>query len=309
MTDKVVPVLLRGAGAATELLVFRHPLAGVQLIKGTIEPSESAEAAALRELYEEAGVADAAVVGHLGTWLNPHTNDVWHLQLIRVSRALQNAWAHETGDGGGLTFLCFWHRLDEDGDGDWHVMYRDALGVIRDRMRDGVSADEGFRTVSLAEASRLPRRQSARLLVLDDNARLLLFRYDDGRRPPFWATAGGQVLPGERPEDTAARELFEETGLRGQIGRLVRERVEVFAAGDLPLTEWHESYFEVQTRGGVLQRQGWTAEEHRTIRASRWWSLAELQSTTETVLPTWLPEALAQLVGGSRASHSASSRQ
>jgi 8-oxo-dGTP pyrophosphatase MutT (NUDIX family) len=43
----------------------------------------------------------------------------------------------------------------------------------------------------------LPQRSSARLLILDPDGRLLLFRYEDAREPPFWATPGGQLLPGE----------------------------------------------------------------------------------------------------------------
>ena len=36
--------------------MFRHPLAGIQLVKGTVEPSESPEDAARRELFEESGL-------------------------------------------------------------------------------------------------------------------------------------------------------------------------------------------------------------------------------------------------------------
>jgi len=36
--------------------MFRHPLAGIQLAKGTVEPSESPADAARRELFEESGL-------------------------------------------------------------------------------------------------------------------------------------------------------------------------------------------------------------------------------------------------------------
>jgi 8-oxo-dGTP diphosphatase len=142
----------------------------------------------------------------------------------------------------------------------------------------------------------LPERQSARLLILDPADRLLLFRYHDAHRAPFWATVGGMVQPGETLEQTAARELREETGFTDPIGRLVRERDEVFQAGDVPLSRWHEFYFEVRTPGGPVVTTGWTDEERRTIRASRWWTLAELQTTDEPVLPVWLAEVFATLV-------------
>lgn len=150
--------------------------------------------------------------------------------------------------------------------------------------------------MSLPESS-LPERRSARLLVVAQDGRLLLFRYEDGREPPFWATPGGQLLPGETFEQAAARELAEETGFAAPLGPLVRTREAVFTAGDAGPARWVEHYFEVHVdAAGTPARGWWTAEERRTIRATRWWSLAELRATEDPVLPTWLPEALAALL-------------
>jgi 8-oxo-dGTP pyrophosphatase MutT (NUDIX family) len=54
------------AGSAPELLVFRHPRAGVQLPAGSVEPGEAIDAAALREVVEETALEGAALVGKLG---------------------------------------------------------------------------------------------------------------------------------------------------------------------------------------------------------------------------------------------------
>ena len=48
-----------------ELLVFEHPLAGVQLPAGTVEVGESMEAAVLRETAEETGLTDVQLVDNL----------------------------------------------------------------------------------------------------------------------------------------------------------------------------------------------------------------------------------------------------
>jgi ADP-ribose pyrophosphatase YjhB (NUDIX family) len=144
--------------------------------------------------------------------------------------------------------------------------------------------------------SLVPERRSARLLIVDPDGRLLLFRYDDGRVPPFWATPGGLLLEGETYEAAAARELVEETGFAAPVGALVRTRDEVFEAGDLGPARWIERYYLVRAAGGTPDRRGWTAEEQRTIRTVRWWSLAELRAADEPVRPAWLPDTLTSLL-------------
>lgn len=39
-------------------------------------------------------------------------------------------------------------------------------------------------------------RRSARLVIVAEDA-VLLFRYHDEHHAPFWATPGGELLPGE----------------------------------------------------------------------------------------------------------------
>ncbi|WP_272972120.1 NUDIX domain-containing protein [Comamonas terrigena] len=62
---KACPVVIRGLGTI-EILAFEHPLAGLQLVKGTIEPGETSAAAALRELREESGLHASHVATDLG---------------------------------------------------------------------------------------------------------------------------------------------------------------------------------------------------------------------------------------------------
>ncbi|MCU0649490.1 MAG: NUDIX domain-containing protein [Gemmatimonadaceae bacterium] len=279
---KVVPVVRRWRGDTLEILAFRHPLAGLQLVKGTVEPGESLHAAAERELREEAGI-DGRTATSLGDMWNDVTAQSWHFVLMDVPGALPDAWVHRALDDGGHDFAFFWLALDHVRADDWHAMYVRAL--------------EHLRQVTHIEA--LPERHCARLLIIDASDRTLLFRYADGRRPPFWATVGGQVLPGETVEATAARELREETGYRDAIGSLVRRRVEVFQAGDVPLSRWVEHYFVVRTAGGALDTTDWTEEERRTIREWRWWSVAELRARTEQLFPAWLPDELERLVAAS----------
>jgi 8-oxo-dGTP diphosphatase len=54
--------------------------------------------------------------------------------------------------------------------------------------------------------------------ILDSAGRVLLVQHTYGRLN--WELPGGLVEPGEAPHEGALRELFEETCLRGELGRL-----------------------------------------------------------------------------------------
>ncbi|HFF5634371.1 TPA: NUDIX domain-containing protein, partial [Acinetobacter baumannii] len=66
LIEKVVPGVFRKINNNLEILVFRHPLAGIQIVKGTVEHQEQLEYAALRELYEESGIKRAQIHSYLG---------------------------------------------------------------------------------------------------------------------------------------------------------------------------------------------------------------------------------------------------
>ena len=54
--------------------------------------------------------------------------------------------------------------------------------------------------------------------IFDADGRVLMVRHTYGRLN--WELPGGLVEPGEAPDEGATRELVEETGLRGRVGRL-----------------------------------------------------------------------------------------
>jgi len=53
-----------------------------------------------------------------------------------------------------------------------------------------------------------------------------------------WSPPGGKAEPGETPEETARRELVEETGLVGAVPRVVGETVDEFPTGETWRTHW-----------------------------------------------------------------------
>jgi 8-oxo-dGTP pyrophosphatase MutT (NUDIX family) len=132
--DKACPVVFRDS-SMRQILAFEHPQAGLQLVKGRIEPGEHPRAAALRELEEEAGIADTGIARDLGTWNSGHKGHVWSLQLCDFTPHLPERWTHHCADDGGFDYTFFWHEMHkEPGDG-WAPQYRRALATIRDRTR------------------------------------------------------------------------------------------------------------------------------------------------------------------------------
>ena len=131
---KACPVVFQDS-AASKMMVFRHPSAGIQLVKGTIEPGERLSDAALRELREESGIADAVVCRDLGLWVAGFDRQIWSIQLCATARSLPEYWNHHCPDDGGIELLFFWHDLDADPSEDWHPVFCRALEFIRSRMR------------------------------------------------------------------------------------------------------------------------------------------------------------------------------
>lgn len=141
------------------------------------------------------------------------------------------------------------------------------------------------------------QRNASRLLVLNPSNQVLLFRFQhkgdalDGR--DYWATPGGGLEEGETFEAAAIRELLEETGLHvDTVGTSVRERSfqMMLPSGESVLAV--ERYFVVRANSEQLTRDGWTEDEARVMTEHKWWSVAELQQTRETVWPERLIDML-----------------
>jgi ADP-ribose pyrophosphatase YjhB (NUDIX family) len=144
-----------------------------------------------------------------------------------------------------------------------------------------------------------PTRLAARVVLLDPLDRVLLMRYDDG--PPngqHWATPGGGLEPGESYRQGALRELAEETGwtdveLLGEIHR----RSHTIEAGGRIVLQRERLYL---ARTGVPGRQitGVDAmHDSDGIAAWRWWTLAELAETAQTVWPAGLASLISAAIG------------
>lgn len=132
MILKACPILIRYRAGDLEVLAFRHPLAGTQLVKGTVEEGEDMADAALRELKEEAGI-DARVARPLGVSSEILEGQSWVFHLCSAGR-LPDEWTHHCLDDGGHDFHFFWHALDAPAGDDWHPVHRAALDFVREAL-------------------------------------------------------------------------------------------------------------------------------------------------------------------------------
>jgi 8-oxo-dGTP pyrophosphatase MutT (NUDIX family) len=146
--------------------------------------------------------------------------------------------------------------------------------------------------VSDSPPSRL--RRAGRVIVLDPDNRVLLFRYDDG--PPngrHWCTPGGGLNGGEDYAAGARRELAEETGWTDvALGKEVFERTLTMEYED-EIVRQQERFF--LARVPVVRRGlGEVAAMHICdgIAAWRWWTLAEMDSTEEDIWPSGLADLI-----------------
>lgn len=137
-------------------------------------------------------------------------------------------------------------------------------------------------------------RIAARLIVLDADNRILLFRYIDADGRSFWATPGGGVEAGETTDQAARREACEELGsnqvklrqlwtacVEIRIGHRDVKQTEVFLLLDCDQIPFGQNVIQYHELEG--------------IRESRWWSSAEIEVADDPIFPTDLVRRLHEM--------------
>lgn len=147
-------------------------------------------------------------------------------------------------------------------------------------------------------------RPASRLLVLDREGRVLLFRFgfpEDGplQGLTFWATPGGEKDPDETFEACAIRELREETGIAiADPGLQVERREFELKLHDGEMVMADERYFLIEVAEAALSRDLWTELERQVMHEHRWWTAAELRATGDKVFPEGLADLLDRTAPG-----------
>ncbi|WP_435418159.1 NUDIX domain-containing protein [Parerythrobacter aurantius] len=135
-------------------------------------------------------------------------------------------------------------------------------------------------------------RRAARIILLDPEDRVLLFRFVLEDRPPFWATVGGECDPHESFEDAARRELREETGIDADPGLQVAQQNPEFITPEGEAVRGDERFFRVRVSNVKISTDGHTALEQRVMQEHRWFTRSELASWHEYIYPRELADLI-----------------
>lgn len=146
-------------------------------------------------------------------------------------------------------------------------------------------------------------RDAVRVLLLSPEKRLLLIKYRnvgrDGVERPCWTTAGGGIESGESLGAAAAREIVEETDIaHAVIGPVVWYGEDSRRAGDWQIC--HKEHFIVAyAPTEQIGARNWTDHERREILEMRWWAIADIVASAETIYPPSLGNLMKPIVEGS----------
>jgi len=189
-------------------------------------------------------------------------------------------------------------RLDEPRDlpalnaaPNWIAYESGAWSIV-----DWARVDGRAPIVAAYDGHELRRREAARVALVNRKGETLLLKFSSRILPTvaeqgytyFWGLPGGALDAGESFETCAAREVFEETGLKPvELG-------DAIAAREFPLllaksdggTEWVqavERYYIARCEEFAPRFSG--ASERGHILDARWWLVPEIAESTELIYP------------------------
>ena len=147
-------------------------------------------------------------------------------------------------------------------------------------------------------------RQTARVLPVDDEGRVLLLHGWDPHRPedPFWFTVGGAADDGESLRDAGARELYEETRIAvnpERLGEPIAEGAIEFFWGGHRIAQ-NQTFYAVAVGSVAVSLEGLDQWERATTDKYGWLSAEDLEADERPAHPD-IPDLIRKAVASVRA--------
>lgn len=147
------------------------------------------------------------------------------------------------------------------------------------------------------------RRRCARVLLADEDDRVLLFYSRDYMAPgvEYYVTPGGGLDAGETLTEGAAREVFEETGLRvdpASLGPVVAEAAGAWSDSPDLVIHSEDAYFFLRVPHFKPVRDRLEAIEQAEFTESRWLTPGEIAAADALVFPARIADLLKGLLTG-----------
>lgn len=151
--------------------------------------------------------------------------------------------------------------------------------------------------------AKVVRRRCARVLLVDEDERVLLFYSRDYMGPgvEYYVTPGGGLDEGETLAEGAAREVFEETGLRidpGALGAVVAESEGDWSDSPDLVIHSRDAFFFLRVPHFAPVRDGLETVEQAEFTAARWLTPDEVAEADALVFPARIADLLKGLLAG-----------
>lgn len=142
----------------------------------------------------------------------------------------------------------------------------------------------------------IEQRTAARGLLLTPSSRVLLIQMRLPWLGTIWLVPGGGMGPGESLQQTAAREVHEETGLaNAPIGPVIWWRQVRIDLGE-QRTEMQEHYFLVEVPEFEPTTSRLDEDERNWLLGYRWWHDSEIAASDDRFSPPELARLLRELL-------------